>query len=114
MYFLPTMVCWRCKTRDASFPASYSMALITSSKSMNPTAFVDRVERFENCGRLLDSFSGFCDECMSITLHTCDVRQRDGPPPGGYSQKETLMFSLHYLQNQLLEMDRLHKFSLLM
>lgn len=124
MSFIPALVCWRCGIRDNSpgdeaniavryvlagkFPASYSSALLSGSHELDAAEFLGRVQRFECIGSVIDSFSGFCDTCMRITLHTAVLQGPD------QTSESKLLFSLHYLQNQMLEMEKLEKFSLLL
>jgi hypothetical protein len=120
-YFYQTMGCWRCSVmRDGAnlmqgmavdstgfaLPQTYSLALVTGSHECHSAELLKRVVAWEQYGIIIDSFTCFCETCMKITLH---VQQLDMT----HDQQTTVMYSAHYIQNQLCELERLKAFSLL-
>lgn len=101
------VVCWQCSAHSSikhlqatnRMPSSYASALLCGAGDCNASVFLRDVEYFENYGMILDSFTGFCDDCMRITMHTVAERGTYNP--------------LHYMQNQIMQLKTLQQFDLL-
>jgi hypothetical protein len=106
------VVCWRCSTHSSieqlhatnHMQISYANVLLCGATDCNASLFLCDVQRFENYGMLLDSFTGFCDDCMRITMHT--VGEHTVAEHGAYNP-------LHYMQNQIMQLNTLQQFDLL-
>jgi hypothetical protein len=106
------VVCWRCSTHSSikylhethHMEISYANALLCGATDCNASLFLRDVKSFENYGMILDSFTGFCDDCMCITMHT--VAEHTVTERGAFNP-------LHYMQNQIMQLKTLQKFDLL-
>ena len=101
------VVCWRCSSHGSiqnllstnQMQISYASVLVCGATDCNASLFLRDVQGFENYGMMLDSFTGFCDDCMRITMHTVAERAAFNP--------------LHYMQNQIMQLKTLQEFDLL-